>query len=66
MRLEALEFVERREIGIAVIEMDDETDGGEIVAVMVDERAAAGVIVERPAHAVHDEAGPVFFLRQLP
>ena len=42
MGLEALEFVERRQIRIVVIEMHDETDRHQIVVVVIEERAAAG------------------------
>jgi len=42
MGLETLEFVEWRQIRIVVIEMHDETDGHQIVVVVVQERAAAG------------------------
>jgi len=45
--LKALEFFERREVRIAVVEMDDETDGNEIIVEMIEERAAAGAVVER-------------------
>src|SRR5579872_1040388 len=56
MGLEALEFVERREGRIDVIEMDDKADGDEIVVVMVKERAAARAAPERPTERVLDEA----------
>jgi len=49
MGLEALEFLERRQIRIGVVEMKDEADRNEIVVEVVEERAAAGGIVERPA-----------------
>src|SRR6266567_1645682 len=66
VRLEALEFVERRKIRVRVIEMDRKAVGREIVAVMIDKGSASRVIVERPAHAVHDKTRAVFCLRQLP
>src|SRR2546421_116096 len=47
MRLEALEFVEWRQIRIVVVEMHDEADRHLVVVVMVEERAATGRIVER-------------------
>ena len=49
MGLEALEFLERREVRIVVVEMHDKTDRHQIVAEVIEERAAAGAIVERPA-----------------
>ena len=42
MRLEALEFLERRQIRVGVIQMHDEARRHQIVAVVIDERAAAG------------------------
>src|SRR5580698_7077704 len=57
MGLEALEFVERRQRRIGVVEMDDEADGDEIVVIMVEERAAARSRAQRPAETVLDEAG---------
>src|SRR5690606_4153189 len=55
VRLEALELAERREVWVAVVEVDDEADGHQVVAVVVEERAAAGAVVERPAEAVLHE-----------
>ena len=66
MRLEALKFLERRQIGIAVIEVDDKADRNQIVVVMIEERAAAGAIVERPAERVLHQALAVLFRRDLP
>ena len=56
MGLEALEFVERRQIRIVVIEMHDETDRHLVVVVVIEERAAAGRIVQRPAERMLDQA----------
>ena len=66
MRLEALEFLERRQIRVVVIEMDDEADRNQIVVEVIEERAAAGAVVERPAERVLDEAAAVFVRRDLP
>src|SRR6478609_7804477 len=52
MRLEALELVEGRECRVLVVEMHDEADGDEIVVEMIEERAATGLAVERPAEGV--------------
>ena len=46
--------------------MDDEADRHQPLAEMIEERAAAGLVVERPAHGVLDEAGPVLLGRHLP
>ena len=51
MGLEALEFLERREIRIFVVEMHDEADRHQVVVEVIEERAAAGAVVERPAEA---------------
>ena len=52
MRLEALEFLERRQIRVGVVEMQDEADRHQIVVEVIEERAAAGGIVERPAEGM--------------
>ena len=52
MRLEALELVERRQIGVLVVEVDDEADRDEIVPEVIEKRTAAGAVIERPAHGV--------------
>ena len=59
MGLEALELVERREMRVAVVEVDDEADRDLIVLEMVQERAAAGGVVERPAERVLHQSRPV-------
>ena len=51
MRLEALEFLERREVRVLVVEVHDEADRHQIVVEVIEERAAAGALVERPAEA---------------
>ena len=66
MRLEALELLERREIGVLVVEVDDEAHGNEVLAIVIEERAAAGGIVERPAERMLDETRLVLFGRDLP
>jgi hypothetical protein len=56
MGLEALELVERRQIRIVVIEMHHETDRYQIVVVVIEKRAAAGLAVERPAERMLDQS----------
>ncbi len=56
MRLETLELVERRQVWIVVIEMHDKADRDQIVVVMIEERAAAGVGAERPAEGMLDQS----------
>src|SRR5262249_10838702 len=65
-RLQALKFVERRQKGIVVIEMPDKPDRDQIVVVMIEERATAGVDIERPAEGVLDQALLVFGRIDLP
>ncbi len=66
MRLEALEFLERRQIGILVVKVDDEADRHQVVAEMIEKRTAAGAVAERPTHGVLHEAGAEFVRRDLP
>ena len=66
MRLGALKFLEGIEIGVGVVEMHDEADRHESLAEMIEERSAAGLVVERPAHRVLHEAGPMLVGRHLP
>ncbi len=54
--LEALELVEGREVGILVVQVNHETDRHEVLAEVIEEGAAAGRIVERPAHRVLHKA----------
>src|SRR5262249_47907368 len=39
----------RRQIRIVVVEMHDKADGDQVVVVVIEERAAAGPVAERPA-----------------
>ncbi len=66
MLLEALELVERADIGVRVIQMHDEADDDLLILHVIDERAAAGGIVERPAESVLHQAGMMFFRRDFP
>src|SRR5204862_6219180 len=66
MGLEALEFLERRQIRIGVVEMNHEADRNQIVVEVIEERAAAGGIIERPAERVLDEPQLVLVRRDLP
>src|SRR5258706_6501032 len=66
MGLEALEFLERRQIRIGVVEMNHEADRNQIVVEVIEERAAAGGIVERPAERVLDQSRLVLVRRDLP
>ena len=59
MRLKTLKFVERRQRRIPIVQVNHETNGDEFVFEMIEERAAAGAIVERPAEGMLDEARPV-------
>ena len=66
MGLEALEFLEGRQVGVLVVQVDDEADRDLVVLEVVEERAAAGLHVERPAERMLDEAGLVVFRLDLP
>ncbi len=66
MLLEALELLERREPRIGVVQVHDEADGHVALAEMVEERAAAGGVVERPAERVLHQSGLEFRFGDLP
>ena len=59
MRLEALKLLERVQERVPVVEPDHKADRDLMVFQVIQERAAIGVAVERPADRVHDEAGLV-------
>src|SRR5262249_24579462 len=52
MGLEALKLLERRDVGIVVVEMNDKADRHQMVAEVIEERTAADTIAERPTHGV--------------
>src|SRR5690606_1848409 len=56
MRLETLELFKGRQIRVLVVEVEHETDRNHIVLEMIEERAAAGLHVERPAEGVLNQA----------
>ena len=64
--LELLEGFEGTETRIAVVEPGDEADVGAVVVEVIEEAAAVGARVERPADAVLHEAGLHAARRQLP
>ena len=68
VRLQLLEQVVRRQLGVAVVEPDDEPDRDHVVAHRVDERAAElaelAAAAERPAHRVDDAARAAARTRQ--
>src|SRR5438105_6867317 len=66
MRLEALKLVERRQIGILIIEVHDKADRHQIIVEVVEERSAAGRIVERPAERMLHQALAMLARRDLP
>src|SRR5690606_26503079 len=66
MRLEALELLERRDVGVLVIQVDDEADRNLVVFEVIEERAASGAVAQRPAERMLHEAGLVLFRRDLP
>ena len=59
VRLVALEFLERMEVGILVAEADHEPDRDLVILEVVEEGAAVCVVGERPSRGVHHEPGHV-------
>ncbi len=66
MGLEALELIVGAEIGVAVIEADDESDSHLILFHMIDKRPPVGACVERPANRMHHQSGPMLGRIDLP
>ena len=56
VRLPALELLERAQLGVGVVEADDEAELDLVVVEVIEERAAVGVRVERPAGGVERQA----------
>ena len=56
MLLEALELLERVEVRVLVVEPDHEADRDLVVLQVIEERAAIGAAVHRPADGVGDLA----------
>ena len=57
--LEALEFHVGEQVGVFVVQVDDKADIDLIVIKVIDERSAASILAQRPAHRVRDGAGLV-------
>src|ERR1700685_3220871 len=55
MSLEALEFLERREVRFAIVKMNNKPARDQIVVIRIEKRAAAGSVAERPAERVLHE-----------
>lgn len=66
MGFEALELAIGREVGVTIIEMDDEAEGEFIVMVMIGKAAAAGFSIEGPTEAMEDCSGVVTIGLELP
>ncbi|EAV43418.1 hypothetical protein SIAM614_06528 [Stappia aggregata IAM 12614] len=66
MGLEPLEFLERGQPGVLVVEVNDEADCHLIVFQVVEKRTAARLAVQRPAERMLHKAEPVFFRVDLP
>ena len=64
--LELLERFEGTEARVDVVEPGDEADIGAVVIEVIDEAAAVGARIQRPAEAVLHQAGLHAALRQLP
>ncbi len=59
MGLPALEFLERAQVGVGIVQSGDEAQRDLVVLGVVEEGAAVGVGIHRPAGGVHHEAGLV-------
>src|SRR6185437_9220136 len=66
MRLEALQFLERRQERVLVVEPDHHADRDLAIFQVIDEGAAISAPVERPADSVDDAAGMVLRLGHFP
>ncbi len=66
MGLETLHLVERRQPGVRVVEPDHETVRHQVLAEMIQPRAAIRGPVQRPAEAVLHQPRPVVRRRDLP
>ncbi|MNI01152.1 hypothetical protein D3C73_539840 [compost metagenome] len=55
MGLEPLELLKGKDIGVLVVQVQDEADGDEIVFQVIEEGTTAGLHVKRPAEGVLDE-----------
>ena len=66
MGLEALKLVERRERRVLIVQVHDEADHHAVLAVVIQERAAAGRAIERPAERMLDQAGTMMVRLDLP
>src|SRR5690606_11871113 len=66
MRLETLEFLKRCEVGILVVQVNDEADRNLIVFKVIEERAATGRAAQRPAERMLHEAWLVVLGLDLP
>ncbi len=66
VRLPALEFLEGAEPGVRIVEPDHESQHQLVVLGVIEERAAVGVRVQRPAGGVQHMAGPVLGRVDLP
>ena len=64
--LEALEFLEGRQPRVGVVEPHHEADRHQVVAQHVEPGPAIGVLRQRPAGRMPDQARLVLFLRDLP
>ena len=66
MRLVALKFLVGIQVRIRIAQPDDKADAHQIVFHVIEERAAIGLAVERPAGRVDDQPASVFFRHDLP
>src|SRR5262249_26439717 len=64
--LEALKLPVGGEVGVLIVEMDDEPDRDQVAGVVIKERTAAGSVLERPSKRMLHETRLVRFRSHLP
>ena len=64
--LELLEFVKGTEGGIFIVQANDKAEGYKVIILVIDERAAVGVLGQGPADGVPDSTALVFVRGDFP
>src|SRR5215467_6434878 len=66
MGLEALKLAVGGQVGVLIVEMDDEPDRDQVAAVVIEERSTAGAVLERPSQRMLHEPRRVRLRSHLP